>query len=321
MVGDDMNITYFDLHHSVDISSAITACIGYFDGLHLGHQKLIEHVKSIAKETRTIPSLITFEPDPWAVLHHMNEDTISHITPMKHRIEIGEQLGIEHWIILKFEDEMAKLSYEDFHEQVLSKLHLSTLVCGFDFHYASFGKGDVHTLRKQQAFFVDVVEEVSSKHQKISSTMIETFIKDGNMKDAMEYMGRPYEMRGCIQMGNRLGRKYGFPTANLKLDSMYVVPCKGVYIGSVKVKGSWKAAIINIGHNPTFNYQQQVSIEAHILQFHESIYGEHVAYRFFHYLRGEHKFADAQALVEQLNKDKAAANVFFEGRKGMFLCD
>lgn len=316
-----MNITYFDLHHAVEIPEAITACIGYFDGLHLGHQKLIEHVLAIAKETRTVPALITFEPDPWVVLHHVQEETIAHITPMNHRMEIGEQLGIKHWIILKFAEDMAKLSYEEFHEQVLSKLHLTTLVCGFDFHYANFGKGDVHTLRQQQAFFVDVVEEVSSKHQKISSTMIETFIKEGKMDDVIQYMGRPYELRGDVQIGNRLGSKYGFPTANLKLAHRYVVPCKGVYIGSVLVKGRWHAAIINIGHNPTYNYQQQVSIEAHILQYHESIYGEQVAYRFYQYLRGEHKFANAEALVEQLNKDKAAANTFFEERKEMLLCD
>ncbi|MEG2506556.1 MAG: bifunctional riboflavin kinase/FAD synthetase [Longicatena sp.] len=314
-----MKIYHVDLENPIQMEEQITACIGYFDGLHLGHQKLIEKVVSDANIHHTTPSLITFEPDPWTILKHIKD--IPHITPMKQRIEIGEKLGIKNWIILNFKQEMADLSIQDFHEKVLLPLRLHTLVCGYDFHYATRGSGSVTTLKQQTNFQVDVVEEVSSEHQKISSTRIEELLRSGNISKANQFMGRVYELRGKVIKGRQVGSENGFPTANIALEENYIIPKKGVYIGKVKVQGRLYSAILNIGNNPTYNYQEHVSIEAHLLEFHENIYEEEVSFFFCEYIREEKKFKNVLALGEQLTRDVCSAKDYFKKRREVDICD
>lgn len=306
-----MKVLHFNLHEKFkQPKEEITACIGYFDGLHLGHQKLIKKVMELASSDHTKKALITFSPDPWVVLKHL--ENIPHITPMKHRIELGEEMGLDYWIILHFDRELAHLSVEEFHERVLNCLHLKTLVCGFDYHYGNKGLGDVHTLKKQDVFQVEVIEEVSSDDKKISSTRIEELLTSGNIEKANEFLGRAYEIRGIIRKGRCQGRKHGFPTANLEVCDHYLPLGGGVYIGEVYVKGTWHQAMINIGHNPTYNFQKEISIEAHILNFDEDIYGEQVRYRFLSFIRAEKKFSDVNELCEQLRKDLHATKQYFK---------
>ena len=308
-----MEILRFNIHTPIECRERITACIGYFDGLHLGHQQLVKRVLEIAEKTHTIPALITFDPDPWVVLKKLHN--IPHITPMNHRQDIGAKLGIQKWIILDFQKDMAQLSYEQFHELVLKPLHIETLVCGYDFHYANRGEGSVKTLQAQHFFKVEGVEEIASANEKISSTRIEQSIKRGEMEETADNMGRFYEMRGIVKSGNRVGRKYGFPTANLKTQGEYIMPKQGVYIGSVFVLDTWWMAIINVGHNPSFNYQQNTSIEAYLLDFDKMIYDKTVTFRFHRFLREEQKFAGMQELKEQLLKDCDRARNYFRQRK------
>lgn len=314
-----MKIRYFDLHENVHIDTMLTACIGYFDGLHLGHQKLIEEVCMLSERNATSPALITFEPDPWVILKHVT--ALPHLTTMKQRMQIGEKLGIKYWIILKFSEEMAALTYEQFHQEVLGKLHIHTLVCGFDFRYAVMGEGNIQTLQEQTICKISVISEVSSEHKKISSTRIEALIQEGKVEKAAQFMGRFYDMAGIVKSGNKVGGKHGFPTANLQLDDAYVIPHKGVYAGGVFVLGTWYQAIINIGNNPTYNYQEHVSIEAHLLDFHETIYGLPIIFRFCKFLRQEKKFRDIQELSLQLQQDEQTALAYFKGREELLLCD
>lgn len=308
-----------DGKHPVTIQDPLTACIGYFDGLHLGHQKLIEEVFQVADETHTKRALITFDPDPWCIIKGLRD--IAHITPMKQRMALAEKMGIEYWIILDFSKEMADLTPFEFHEQILKPLRLVTLVCGYDFTYGQKGMGTVDTLRQQQDFAVHVIDEVSSDHKKISSTRIEELIKDGQMEKAASFMGRWYDMEGHVKSGSRVGKKHGFPTANLQLSERYIMPKKGVYIGAVKVRDAWYMAMMNVGNNPTYNYQSQLSIEAHLLDFDADIYGESVVFRFLSYLRSEQKFSNAEALSEQLSKDLKSTRSYFTEGKECALCD
>jgi len=319
VVGETMEIIHFDLRHPIQPDTPLVACIGYFDGLHVGHRQLITHVLAHAKAQNAKPALITFEPDPWAVIKQM--DDLEHLTPMHKRIEIAEELGIETWIILTFEKDMQQLRVEDFHELVLKPLKLKTLVCGYDFHYGYRGEGNSESLKKQPYFTVDVVAQVSSDAKKISSSRIEELLRQGNIEQANVFLQRPYELEGIVVKGNQFGRRYGFPTANLKLSYRYVIPAGGVYIGEVKVQGRWYEAIINIGHNPTYNYQKNISIEAHLLDFDTTIYEQRVIFRFLSYLRKEEKFSDAQALQRQLAQDKQVARKYFQERVGEVLCD
>lgn len=308
-----MKIYHIDLSTSDAVETPISACIGYFDGLHLGHQKLIEQVIRLSKESKTQPSLITFDPDPWTIIKHV--ESIPHITPMEKRIQIGEQLGIENWIILTFTKEMAALSIDEFHTKVLGKLNLKHLVCGYDFHYADKGSGSIASLRQQEQFEVSVIEEVSREHQKISSTRIEELLHQGNMEEVAVMMGRAYEIDGFVKEGSHIGRTVGFPTANLLMKEHYIIPRQGVYIGEVVLDHISYPAIMNVGHNPSFNYQQDTSMEAHILAFSKDIYNEPIVFRFLSFLREECQFPSKECFIEQLQKDQETAKQYFREKK------
>ena len=195
------------------------------------------------------------------------------------------------------------------------------MVCGYDFHYGRKGEGDAQSLHEQTDFDVHVIDQVSSEHRKISSSRIEELIQEGDMEKAARFMGRWYDMEGSVKGGSHVGRKNGFPTANLRLQELYVMPKKGVYVGAVKVLGTWHRAMMNIGNNPTYNYQESGSIEAHLLDFDQDIYEEPVIFRFLSYIREERKFPDARALGEQLKKDLATTRSYFEKGKESALCD
>lgn len=306
----DMRVIRFQLDKEILIENQLTACIGYFDGLHLGHQQLIQRVLEIANKTNTEPALITFDPDPWEVLHPNSH--IAHLTPLAHRLQLAQSYGIKTCIILQFDEILANISYEAFHSEVIQKLNVQTLVCGFDFHYARKGEGNIDTLMKQTLFDVSIVNEVSQHHKKISSSSIEKMIEDGDIQQANMCLGRNYELHGVIIKGAQQGRKHGFPTANLGLKEAYIIPARGVYIGEVMIKDTKYPAMINIGHNPTYNYQQNISIEAHILGFNETIYDECVVFYFHQFIRKEQKFANTQALLDQLSQDLKTTRQYFQ---------
>ncbi|MEE0830555.1 MAG: riboflavin biosynthesis protein RibF, partial [Longicatena sp.] len=215
--------------------------------------------------------------------------------------------------ILDFDRRMAQISVEQFHEDILKRLQVKHLVCGQDFHYASKGSGSIETLSHCEDFQLHVVEAVLDNQQRISSTLIEQFIQQGEMQECKRQMGRAFALKGIITKGNQMGRKYGFPTANLKLEDAYIIPKKGVYAGYVEYAQQYYPAIINIGHNPSFNYSLKTSIEAHILDFNQDIYGQRCTFHFEAYLRGEVCFEGMEALATQLKKDELQARMILKG--------
>lgn len=297
----------------VQMNFDINACIGYFDGLHAGHQTLIQAVLAHSKKNKAVPSLITFDPDPWAIVK--KESDLAHLTTMKQRKEIAAALGIECWIVLQFSEQMAALSVEEFHTHILNPLRLRTLVCGYDFHYGYRGAGSANTLLAQSLFDVDVIDEVSDEQEKISSSRIEQLLLSGEMEKAEELLTRPYMIHGTVVHGLRNGHKIGFPTANLEMSEPYVCPKEGVYAGRVQLADTWYDAMINVGYNPTFGEGKQHTIEAHILDFDRSIYGMQTTYSFLHYIRSDVRFANPEALITQLKKDYAYTKAYFKARR------
>lgn len=296
-------------------SIPLSACIGYFDGLHLGHQQLVAHAIKAAHENQCQSALITFDPDPWTVLKGV--DAIEHLTTMSQRIEFGNHLGIEKWIILEFTKELASLSPEAFLNEILIPLNLHTLVCGFDYHYGCRGQGNVETLKQQHAFQVKVIEEVDYEGEKISSTRIEKAIEEGDMVLSEKLLGRPYCLKGKVVRGNHVGTNVlGFPTANLSLSDYYIMPKRGVYVGACCFQGKLVQAMINIGYNPTCNQRDQLSVEAHLIDFDENLYGETITLYFYEKLRDEIKFKGAEELIAQLNADRISTKNY-QRKEGM----
>ncbi len=276
------------------------ACIGYFDGVHLGHQQLIN--KTIAMcDTNCKPAIICFDNDPWIVMNKISD--ASYITPHKERLAIFEEMGIKTVFLLHFDEAMMHLSKEAFISSILEKMNLKALVCGNDFHFAYRGEGSINDLQNR-SFALEVMETVCFEQQKISSSNIEQDILAGRLSQANKTLNKPYAMKGIVVHGNHVGStKLGFPTANLQIFDPYIIPKKGVYQGQVMVNGKLYDAVINVGNNPTMNYQKNTSIEAHILDFEEDIYGANITFYFLRYLRGEVKFESVKQLIAQLKQD------------------
>lgn len=308
-----MKIYHSSMTNSPEIPTRLHACIGYFDGLHQGHQRLIKAALKQARKKGGKAAMITFEPDPWATIQGITN--IPHVTSMAQRIDIAEKLGVEVWIILDFTKEMSQLNVQEFHENILFPLPLETLVCGYDFHYAHLGKGDPITLANQDRYQVIVIDQVQCEHEKISSTRIEQCIMEGNIETCNMLLTRPYQMEGIIVHGLKNGRKMGFPTANLQPSIEYVMPKEGVYAGEVVIDDISYPAMINVGKNPTIGVHQENRIEAHLLDFHDTLYEKKVTFQFLSYLRKEQKFSGLDALCKQLSEDKQAVLSYFQQRK------
>lgn len=281
----------------------LTACIGFFDGLHLGHQGLINETIRIAEETGTESCLITFSPDPWTVLN--NKSHVNHITPVKDKVRIAESLGLDHYITINFTKETSQLSPQEFIEKILVRLNVENLVCGKDFRFGHKGAGTVDFLEKKASYFfkTHVVEIDKMNAVKVGTTQIIQSILKGDMEAANTMLGRQYAVHGFVVHGAKEGRKIGFPTANLEVVDEYVIPEGGIYAGFIWIDGVRYQSAVNIGYNPTFNTNDYVTIESHILDFDQDIYGKNVKQTFVKRLRPELKFDSIDALVEQMTKD------------------
>ena len=281
----------------------VVACIGYFDGMHKGHQALVNATLEKAKELGVESGLITFDPDPWVTLR--NAKDVKHITPLQQRINIAVELGIKNIFILNFTKEMAALSPLDF-IKVLDSCNIKALICGFDYHYGQFGKGDIESLKRDADFEVVVIDVVNDNEGKISSTRITNLIEEGEVHKAEELLGYAYRVEGYVVHGNAKGRTIGYPTANVSVPSEYLEPKGGVYACFALIDGKKYKAMVNIGHNPTFNYTETMSLEAYILDFSGDLYDKRLKISFKYYLRPEKKFKYIGNLKMQLEQDEFA---------------
>lgn len=292
---------YIHMDEMERFEKPICACIGYFDGMHKGHQALIKETIRLSRKYACDTAMITFEPDPWVTIKGMT--SVKHISTMRQRIQKAEEFGIQHMIILCFSRDMSELSPAAFMNLIHERLNLKAVVCGFDFHYGYKGLGDFKTLRQDADCEVSVVPAVEDAFGKISSTRIDQAILAGNMQDVKAMLGFDYEIDGYVIHGSHIGEGMGYATANIGYDAEYLLPKLGVYAGFVKVEEKKYRAMINLGHNPTLNYQKRPSLEAHLMNYDGNLYGKEVSVIFAAYVREEKKFANEEALIEQLNRD------------------
>lgn len=297
-----MRIEHISLDKKKQFNIPIVACIGYFDGLHRGHQALIEKTKELAKKYNCESALITFSPDPFETIK--GEKNIRHITPMSQRTNLVVRFGIENIIILDFTKEMSQLEPKVFLDEVLGRCNLKALVCGFDFHYGYKGQGNIKTLKEDVNYEVAVIDAIIDGDEKISSTRITKCIEEGDMEEAERLLGYPYEISGIVKHGKHLGSTtLGFPTANVQFSSEFLTPKSGVYACYAIINGKKYQAMVNFGHNPTFNYSPTMSLEAHIIDFEEDIYDKRIQIQFKKFVREERNFKSIGNLILQLEQD------------------
>ena len=290
------------------------AAIGYFDGFHRGHQQLIAKTIRLAKEKKVKSAILTFYPDPWTVFKPY--DNHDNLVSLSDKTEMAAAMGVDYLYVVHFTKEFAGRTVEEFHK-FLKNMHVRYLVCGFDFTYGYKGLGNVNSLKsydKIETFPVDAIEDLDMK---ISSTRIERLIRAGLLLKANELQGYIYSLPGVVVKGYRRGSSLlEFPTANLQVEKGYVLPARGVYAGYVLFGSRFYPAMINIGSNPTFG-NDQVSIEAHIFNFHKEIYGSMVRFFFAQRIRPEIRFHSVEALKKQLEMDQKRAWELLVPMKGL----
>lgn len=301
-------------HHKVNQDfDEMTLALGYFDGVHKGHQKVIIKAKEIAEETGMKSAVMTFHPHPLVVLRKQKE--IDYLTPLEEKIKLIEQLDVDLLFIVEFTEEFAALSPQQFVDEYIINFHVKHVVAGFDFTYGHLGKGTMKTLpdHSRDQFSCTTVEKQTDHDRKISSSLIRETIKNGDIIYANKLLGRPHSVTGTVVHGDKRGRTIGFPTANVDVPDMYLIPPTGVYAVSLTVKEKEYKGVCNIGFKPTFNKEKELkpSIEVHIFDFNQDIYGEKVSVSWYKRIRSEQKFHNVEELVAQISKDKNDALQFF----------
>lgn len=285
-------LNYFDL-------GKLVLTIGEFDGIHQAHKKLIEKVIAKANEKNLKSAVITFFPHPAYVLGKRKDD--GYITTFDQKVSILEKMNLDYLIVVEFSVELSRLVYQDFESHILDLFDIDTIICGFDFRYGFKGEGNYFTLKEK--YNVEYFEKIELDDEKISSTIIREALKDGNMEKVKNYLGRNYSLKGKVVSGNQVGSKIGLATANLVFDNEFYNFLPGVYSTYVYVEGKKYLGVCNIGHNPSFNYVSDLSVEVHILDFDKVIYDQIIEIEFVHYLRGEKTFSSPEELMKQIEKD------------------
>jgi riboflavin kinase / FMN adenylyltransferase len=285
--------------------------VGNFDGVHLGHRALVEATRWWVDRVGGPSVVVTFDPPPFQVLHPSAGPARPPLTTLAGRAETLHAIGADHVIILKATPALLALSPEAFFEDILIRqLGAKAVIEGYDFRFGRGRAGDVEALRalcKAASVGFEEVQPVLVSDEAVSSSRVRAALMAGNVAHAAELLGRPYRISGTVIEGAKRGRTIGFPTANLgQIES--VLPTEGVYAVRAIVNGKAWPAAANIGPNPTFGEDAR-KIEIHLLDFHADIYGQQLVIEFVARLRETKPFAGVPALVEQLQKDIAAARL------------
>ena len=275
----------FNLKYIYDLPELeVNSCtIGNFDGIHKGHKNLI--LDSKVEGYKQL--VITFE--------NINKNKI--ITNTDQKIAYLEELGVDYLLVIPFE--VIKNVFHDEFIGVLKKLKVKYLTCGADFRFGYKRQGDIIDLKKH--FKLKVVEDYKVNDIRVSSTLIKKTLEEGDLEEANNLLEKPYTIVGTVVKGNQIGRKLGYPTANIDYSD-YVLPKKGVYFTIVTYKDNKFLAMTNIGNNPTLNEQVKTRLEVHILDFCSEIYNEQLSISFVKYLREEKKYGSKEELINSLNE-------------------
>lgn len=283
--------------------------VGTFDGVHIGHQKIISRINEIAKEKGGESVLLTFHPHPRKVLFP-DDDSLKLINTIDEKTSLLESFGLDHVILMAFEKKLSRMSPVEYVRDILvNKIGIKTIVIGYDHHFGRNRMGDIELLRELGPIYDFDVVEISAQEideMTVSSTKVRKAIESGDITTANEFLGHHFSLSGTVVKGNQIGRELGYPTANIAIEeSSKIIPGNGVYAVDV-LDGSCKySGMLNIGTKPTVEEKAKSTIEVHLLDFDDDLYGKELTVVFKRRIRDEQKFEDLEALKSQLDRDKA----------------
>lgn len=297
---------------SLKLGKKTIVTIGTFDGVHLGHQKIIKRLQSNStSDNETV--IITFSQHPRFVLQ--SDNTIKLLNTNEEKIALLENFGIDNLVILEFNKQLSELSGEEFVKNILvDKLNVQKIIIGYDHKFGKNRSSDIHDLiyfGKKYHFDVEQISAEELDEITISSTRIRKAIDEGKVELANSYLGYSYCFKGCVVKGKQLGRTIGFPTANIQIENnLKLVPKLGVYVVQVSLREKIYNGMMNIGNRPTVN-GHDTTIEVNLFDCDFEFYNEELQVFVFKFLRNEEKFSSIHELKLQLNKDKQEVQYFF----------
>ena len=307
---------YYALEDFTQLQNAVVTT-GTFDGVHIGHKKILEQLTETAISCQGESVLLTFHPHPRIVLQP--DIDLKLLNTQQEKIELLKETGLDHLIIHPFTREFSRTKSMNFvRDYLVNRIGARKLVIGYDHHFGRNREGSFEHLKEFGPLYGFEVEEIAAEdvdHVTVSSTKIRKALSEGDTDTANEYLGYPYSLTGKIVSGDRIGKEMGFPTANLLIDdTLKLVPGDGIYAVDVEFPATPDErfqGVCNIGKRPTFGGKLK-TIETFILDFDREIYGEQMTIRFRKYLRSEEKFEGRSDLIEQMHKDVHEARIFFE---------
>ena len=300
---------YKGLDEFEKLESAIVTT-GTFDGVHQGHRKILNRLIEVAKKNKGESVLLTFFPHPRMVLQP--DSDLKLINTIDEKIELLRQVGIDHLIIHPFTREFSRTTSLEFVRDLLvNKIGTTKLVIGYDHHFGRNREGSFEHLKEFGPIYGFEVEEISVQdvdNVNVSSTKVRKALEDGEVDLASNYLGYPFFIHGVVVHGQKNGRELGYPTANLEIQNPYkLIPANGIYAVKVEIGGKLFRGMLNIGTRPTMELGGDISVEVHIFDFKESIYGQELTVSFIKRIRSEKKFETRDALIAEMEKDQVKA--------------
>ena len=288
--------------------------IGTFDGVHFGHQKILEKLVSEAKEAGKKAILLTFFPHPRMVLQ--KNTTIELLNTIDERAKLLEKTGLDYLIIHPFDKAFSKTTALEFVKDVLvNTFNISKLIIGYDHHFGKNREGNIEQLTKYSHLYDFIVEEIPAQdidEVSVSSTKIRRALANGNLKTANNYLGYNFMLNGFVVNGKKIGGKIGYPTANIDIKEDYkLIPKVGVYVVKSLIENKTVYGMMNIGNRPTVNGKHQ-TIEVHFFDFERDLYGKNLKIELIYFLRDEHKFDSLDSLILQLKEDEQTSRNYIQ---------
>jgi riboflavin kinase/FMN adenylyltransferase len=300
------------IYNSIDeferVKNAVVT-IGTFDGVHLGHRKIIERVKQLAKDSNAETVILTFFPHPRMIIHP-EDQSLKMINTMDEKARLLEQLGVDHLIITPFTRDFSNQTAEEYIRDILvNKIGIKKIVIGYDHRFGKDRHGGLAELQQlAQVYDYEVVEipEQDIHDVAVSSTRIRHALLNDEIELANEFLGYPFSISGKVNRGDQIGRTIGYPTANILIEETYkLIPGDGIFAVKVWLDDKEHKGMGYIGHRPTINGMTR-NIEVNIFDFNQDIYSQPIRMEFLHFVRGDIKFASLENLTVQLGKDKEA---------------
>jgi len=279
----------------------VTLTVGSFDGVHIGHVDVIKRVVAAAAADGAQPALMTFEPHPRCVLDPAN--CPPSVTTLQEKLGLIESLGIEHAIVMRFDRALASLSPQEFIDLLAPVMDVRRWVVGFDFAFGRERRGNAEWLGGH-GHTVEVVPPFTLNGKELHSSDVRRLVTLGEMEEATRLLGREYSMAGPVEAGDKVGRRLGFPTANIGVEPNKLVPALGAYAGRAVARDGNFIAALSVGYRPTFG-GTQLRVEAFLLDFEGDLYQQRLELRFVRYLHPDIKFPNTDELVQQLRLDVA----------------